>query len=217
MNAIYTLLNTSIKKGIFNYHPKCKTYPGALLFYVWTQAKRGQNIIIFVWIHDRKLEDIHNATNFKSGRLSVIYFGVPLMTRKFIKKDCAPLLEKLKAKLHSWSHRSVSYGGRLHLIKSVLFSLVNFWENDTVTRGAKVGRSQICTPKSKGGMGLKNIDRLNRANLLMLIRNVLAQNDSLWLLKLKAEATVVFIVGIDLDKIKITWIYDQIRDKKENV
>ncbi|KAE8681863.1 hypothetical protein F3Y22_tig00111303pilonHSYRG00120 [Hibiscus syriacus] len=52
---------------------------------------------------------------------------VPLVTRKLSEKDCFPLLVKLSAKLKHWSTMSLSYAGRLQLIKSVLFSIVNFW------------------------------------------------------------------------------------------
>ncbi|KAL4289896.1 hypothetical protein GQ457_14G019590 [Hibiscus cannabinus] len=162
-------------------------------------------------MHDSKLEDIRNATSFKSGKLPVRYLGVPLVTKKLTEKDCAPLLKKLKAKLHSWPNRNLSYEGRLQLIKYVLFSLANFWcrqlvmpksvgnrieqtcnrffwrGNGTASRGARVGWGQVCTLTSEGGLGLKNIGCWNRANLLMLIQNILTQNDSLWVVWLNAH------------------------------
>ncbi|XP_071739959.1 uncharacterized protein [Rutidosis leptorrhynchoides] len=38
-------------------------------------------------------------------------------------KDCAPVIEKFKSRLSSWKMRSLSFGGRVVLVKSVLNSL----------------------------------------------------------------------------------------------
>lgn len=41
--------------------------------------------------------------------------------------DCLPLLDKIKARISSWAVSKLSYGGRLHLINSVLLAMVRYW------------------------------------------------------------------------------------------
>ena len=73
------------------------------------------------------LEMIHKETGFKLGSLPVRYLGVPLVTRRLLVRDCEPLVEKITARIMCWSANLLSYARRLQLIKSVLFSLQNFW------------------------------------------------------------------------------------------
>lgn len=57
------------------------------------------------------------------GSLPIKYLGLPLMSRKLFSTDCTPLLEKLKARVNSWTASKLSYGGRLQLINSVLVTI----------------------------------------------------------------------------------------------
>lgn len=61
------------------------------------------------------------------GSLPVKYLGLPLMPHKFRPQDYQPLIDKVKARIFSWTLRHLSFAGRLQLIQSVLFSIINFW------------------------------------------------------------------------------------------
>lgn len=54
--------------------------------------------------------------------------GLPLMTQAMRKQDYLLLLENIRSRINTWTSWFLSYTGRLQLIKSVLMSLVNFWE-----------------------------------------------------------------------------------------
>ncbi|GMI99220.1 hypothetical protein like AT3G24255 [Hibiscus trionum] len=155
MNVLSSLLILSATQGIFQFHPKCKRVTlthlcfvddllifckGNLdsilgvvsildLFYDISGLKLNvAKIELFAsGIDERRLVDIRHATGFKVGKLPMRYLGGPLVTRKLSEKDCQPLLDKISVKLNCWSHRNLSYGGRLHLIQSVLFSITNYW------------------------------------------------------------------------------------------
>lgn len=64
---------------------------------------------------------------FQRGSLPIRYLGLPLMHKKLRKSEYSPLTDKIKAKLNSWTVRCLSFAGRLQLISSVIYSLVNFW------------------------------------------------------------------------------------------
>lgn len=61
------------------------------------------------------------------GTLPVKFLGVPLITSKLSHQDCIPLIQKITARVSSWTNCTLSYSGRLQLIKSILFSIQSFW------------------------------------------------------------------------------------------
>jgi hypothetical protein len=87
-------------------------------------------------------------------------------------------------------HHTLSYTGRLQLIKSILFSIQVYRSSlfnlskDVVLKitsllrsllgkgcelasgGAKMAWENICLPKEEGGLGVKNIQVLNRATMM---------------------------------------------------
>ncbi|XP_039070407.1 uncharacterized protein LOC120217317 [Hibiscus syriacus] len=183
------------------------------------------------------LDQICTASGFRLGHLPVRYLGVPLVTRKLTGKDCAALLARLKHKLNQWSNRNLSFGGRLQLIKT---------GSDTPTRGARVGWNQVCSLKSEGGLGLKNLVVWSRACCPLLVRNILAGEGSLWiawikeycfkslsfweveckshfswiltkLLKLRGEARGLFFPYANWSLINGKWIWDNIRGSRDKV
>ncbi|KAL4386345.1 hypothetical protein GQ457_09G024940 [Hibiscus cannabinus] len=56
-----------------------------------------------------------------------------------------------------------------------------FWKGkDEPAKGARVGWKVICSPKSEGGLGVRNLDTWNKACLIQLIRKLLSAEGSLW-------------------------------------
>ncbi|XP_039033848.1 uncharacterized protein LOC120169815 [Hibiscus syriacus] len=124
------MLNLAASKGIFDFHLKCKkigfshlSFTDDLLifykenfdlvadvltildqFYEFSGLKLNSSKCEFftTGISSRDLEDIKFLSGFKSGSLPVRYLGIPLITRKLTMKDCDPLLEKIKLRLHHW-------------------------------------------------------------------------------------------------------------------
>ncbi|XP_039039588.1 uncharacterized protein LOC120177546 [Hibiscus syriacus] len=154
MNVLSNLLNITILKGVFKFHPKCRkislTYlcfaddlifcKGTIdyiigvqsvldVFYSFSGLKLNASKceMYTAGINAEQCAFIQEVTGFKSGTLPVRYLGVPLVTRKIAVKDCQCLIEKIRAKLNSWANSHLSFAGRLQLIRSVLFSIANYW------------------------------------------------------------------------------------------
>ncbi|KAG7587392.1 Reverse transcriptase domain [Arabidopsis thaliana x Arabidopsis arenosa] len=149
-------------------------------------------------------EEILEQFPFEYGSLPVRYLGLPLLTKKMTATDYLPLLEKIRSQISSWTARTLSFAGRLQLISSVIFSLINFWiaafrlpkacikEIDKMcsaflwsgpslnSRKAKVAWSEVCSPKSEGGLGLRSIEEANKVCVLKLIWRILSAKNSLW-------------------------------------
>ncbi|XP_039052584.1 uncharacterized protein LOC120194318 [Hibiscus syriacus] len=128
-----------------------------------------------------ELEQIRIATCFRVGHLPVRYLGVPLVTRKLSGTDCRALLDNIKGKLR----QLILPKGVIQDIERVYMRF--FWKgNDSPAHGARVSWSHICSPKSEGGLGLRSLVGWNQACCLMLIKNLLADEGSLWIAWVKA-------------------------------
>ena len=68
-------------------------------------------------------ESLLELFGFQLGVLPARHLGVPLISTKLSSRDCKILLEKIAARIKSLTTKHLSYGGRLQLIQSVLFSL----------------------------------------------------------------------------------------------
>ncbi|XP_010445454.1 PREDICTED: uncharacterized protein LOC104728123 [Camelina sativa] len=149
-------------------------------------------------------EEILQQFPFEYGSLPVRYLGLPLLPRRMTSGDYLPLIEKIRSRITSWTSRMLSFAGRLQLISSVIFSLTNFWisafrlpkscvkEIDQLcsaflwsgpslnAKKAKVAWTEVCLPKSEGGLGLRSIAEANKVSVLKLIWRILSASDSLW-------------------------------------
>ncbi|XP_071695221.1 uncharacterized protein [Rutidosis leptorrhynchoides] len=64
-----------------------------------------------------------NILGCKVGQLPFTYLGLPIGSKMRRVKDWVTVIDKFKSKLDCWKMRSMSFGGRVTLIKSVLTSL----------------------------------------------------------------------------------------------
>lgn len=65
--------------------------------------------------------------SLQQGALPVKYLGQPLSPKKLRKSDYQPLIDRVKSRISSWTARHLSFVGRLVLIQTVLFGIINFW------------------------------------------------------------------------------------------
>lgn len=139
-----------------------------------------------------------SISGFKLGSLPVQYLGVPLVPGRLTDRDSRPLIEKIASRINFWAVKKLSYVGRLQLVQAVIYSLVNFCRNTFIlpkkvraveerckvflwkgsngdSEGAKVNWATICSPKAKGGLGIKSIETWYMACGLRFIWMLFAQ------------------------------------------
>ncbi|GAV60148.1 LOW QUALITY PROTEIN: zf-RVT domain-containing protein, partial [Cephalotus follicularis] len=134
--------------------------------------------------------EILQLVQFRERSLPVTYLGLPLITKRLSKVDCAPLIEKIMARANSWVSKSLSFVGRLQLIKATLASMQVFWcsmfnlpvsitmECERMLRNflwggngqnhsvGKVKWSKVCKPMKEGGLDIKDMTSWNKALIL---------------------------------------------------
>ncbi|GKB62983.1 putative RNA-directed DNA polymerase [Tanacetum coccineum] len=164
----------------------------------------GKSQVFFGNVHVHIRYAILNVLPFHVGSLPIRYLGVPLISSRLYKKHCDPLIDKVKSRLHNWKNKSLSFAGRLQLIKFVVSSIQVFWSFvfillayvsqviDKLMRGfiwsqgelqkgkAKVKWDDACGLKTQGGLGIKSVHYWNVALMSKHVWNLVSKKDSLW-------------------------------------
>lgn len=70
---------------------------------------------------------ILNSLPLRMGIFPIRYLGVPLSPTCLRVADFAPLIDKMKLRIHNWKTKFLSFGGRKQLINSVLQSMQLYW------------------------------------------------------------------------------------------
>lgn len=72
-------------------------------------------------------KQLRHITGFSLGALPIRYLGVPLVLGRLSYQDCSSIVEKVHKHLAGWKNRSLSYTGRLTLIKSIPYESYIYW------------------------------------------------------------------------------------------
>lgn len=126
------------------------------------------------------------VSGFQVGQSPVRHLGMPLLSKKLSSSDCKYLVDKITGKIQCWSSKYLSYAGRMQPINSIIYSMFNFWSQHFIlpskvikkvqclcstflwkgsiagSRGAKVSWTEMCFPKSEGGLGFRNLTLWNK-------------------------------------------------------
>jgi len=148
--------------------------------------------------------------NCQAGLFPIKYLGVPVGPGRLHIKDWVPLQEKNLKKLSTWKGSSLSMAGRLTLINSSLSSTfiyhmsmyflpktttqildkqrrTFFWQgNGSKKKYHLIQWKVICKSKHKGGLGIKDIRKMN-ISLLSKWWWKLETEDGLWQSIVKAK------------------------------
>ncbi|XP_011101787.1 uncharacterized protein LOC105179848 [Sesamum indicum] len=81
---------------------------------------------------------ILEAMGFQEGQLPMRYLGLPLLSSRLSISDCQPLLLKIDARINGWEGLSLSYAGRIQIIKSVLSALSLYWASAFIVNHLKI-------------------------------------------------------------------------------
>ncbi|KAL2237591.1 UNVERIFIED_CONTAM: hypothetical protein Sindi_0950800 [Sesamum indicum] len=149
-------------------------------------------------------EEMLALLGFQEGILPMRYLGLPLISSRLTIADCRPLLLKIDKRIAGWEGTTLSYAGRVQIIKSVLTAMSVYWASAfilpkkvineiekrlraflwkgmTNSGYAKVAWKDIYRPKEEGGLGFKDISTLNRALMTKKLCDVIrCDRTSIW-------------------------------------
>lgn len=175
-------------------------------FREWTglDMNAQKSEIFFGGYTDIEASVIANISGFKIGSFPTKYLGLPLNPSRISKATLQPFIERITLKLHSWKVRTLSFAGKVVLVSSVIYGMVNFWSSvfalpkgfyekidslcsaflwknsTTSANGARVSWVNICKPKQEGGLGLRRLEEFQKVFELKRVLNYFADSGSLW-------------------------------------
>ncbi|XP_023729445.1 uncharacterized protein LOC111877144 [Lactuca sativa] len=152
------------------------------------------------------IETVHwaNLLGCVAGALPFDYLGVPVGANMNLIKNWKPIIKKFHSKLYVWKAKTLSFGGRLTLIKSVLGNLPTYYlllfkaPMGVLEKLEKVRRSflwggcderkkihwvsweKVLAAKSNGGLGVGSIRALNIGLLVKWWWRLKNDSHSLW-------------------------------------
>ncbi|KAL0742100.1 hypothetical protein Bca4012_083613 [Brassica carinata] len=232
MEVLSRLLNKAQIENQFRFHPLCNSPRITHLLFaddllVFSDGSRssvsGIKVVMAVFkdwsgldMNESKSEIFYGGYNdiqasvmadlsgFKRGSFPTRYLGLPLDPKKITFAMLQPFLEKITSKLHSWTVKTLTFAGKVKLIYSVIYGMVNFWssvfvlpkrfyqkvdslcsaflwKNSTASASAaRVSWSSICTPKEEGGLGLRTLEEFDLVFRLKRLWNFFSNSGSLW-------------------------------------
>ena len=232
MEAFSRSLAVAANRQGFQFHPRCKeinlthlcfaddmflfsggTHSSVQVFmdelnrfacFSGLQVNKQKSVIFLAGVPDEVKNNMLSTTGFSLGRFPMRYLGVPLISTRPTHGDCMPLIQRITARIQSWTSKSLSYAGRLQLIASVLYSIQLYWcslfiipkytiskieqlfgsflwyGNSGSARRAEIKWESVCLPKQEGGLGLRHVKDLNDSNVMKHVWNLVYKKDSLW-------------------------------------
>ncbi|KAG2252551.1 hypothetical protein Bca52824_082687 [Brassica carinata] len=85
---------------------------------------------------------------------ATLYLGLPLSPKRISAATLQPFLDRITAKLHSWTVKFLSFAGKVQMITSVIYGM----NSTSSAAGARVSWSDICKPKTEGGLGIRKLE-----------------------------------------------------------
>ncbi|KAL0310274.1 UNVERIFIED_CONTAM: hypothetical protein Scaly_2943700 [Sesamum calycinum] len=125
-NVLYKAITKIIVKRLQRVLPLLITY-SQNAFVPGLKVNPAKSQIILSRAVQQQRQQILEHLGFQEGSLPIKYLGIPLTSSRLTIADCRPLLDKVDTRLAGWNHQTMSYAGRLQLIKSVLSTLHTYW------------------------------------------------------------------------------------------
>ncbi|KAL2893324.1 LINE-1 retrotransposable element ORF2 protein [Bienertia sinuspersici] len=169
------------------------------------QANNSKTELYTSGMKEEEVNKILADSGFKLGKMPFKYLGVPICSKRVNASQCEILIEKMTARIRTWSSRHISFAGRSQLINSVLMSIQQYWAQVFIlpasvlqsieqicrsylwsgqwssNRPGYVSWEGVCRPKKEGGLGFRSIQLWNIANMGRYVWAVENKQDSLWL------------------------------------
>lgn len=239
MEALSRLLEEAVNRGEIRLHPMCHEprithllFADDLLifsdgsrhsltgikkvlssFKEWTglDMNAAKSEIFFGGYSDIECSVLSDITGVTLGSFPTRYLGLPLNPSRISMATLQPFLERVTSKLHSWTVKTLSFAGRVTMVSSVIYGMVNFWSSvfalpksfyekvDSLCcaflwknrvssgAGARVSWESICKPKKEGGLGLRRLEEFEKVFALKRVWNLFSEAGSLWVAWLQAN------------------------------
>ncbi|GKB52572.1 putative RNA-directed DNA polymerase [Tanacetum coccineum] len=157
-----------------------------------------------IGVHTHELNSMADSIGCQESQLPCTYLGLPIGANMSRCSNWSPLIECFNKRLSKWKCKTLSYGARLTLIKSVLGSLGTYyfstykapttiinklesirrnfvWGGNSEERKiAWIAWDKVIAPLAQGGLNIGSLKVLNQAMLAKWWWRFLKEENALW-------------------------------------
>ncbi|XP_060210853.1 uncharacterized protein LOC132637842 [Lycium barbarum] len=194
---------------------------GGSLVHLGLVANIDKSSIYFRGVNPELQQSILQCLGFTQGDLPFRYLGIPLSTKRLSILQCKPLIDKMLARIQSWTTKFLSYAGRAQLVIELVEATCRtfLWTGD-VSRSKKalIAWERLSLPRVAGGLNILDIYTWNQAAIGKMLWNICRKKDTLWvkwihtyyvktgeIWNTKAAQASWMVKKI----LKATWLFDQ--------
>lgn len=148
--------------------------------------------------------DLERVSGYTCFTTLGCYLGVPLLHSQQREDTYAYLIDKVRKRLSTWKSKQLAFAGRVTLVQLVLPAIPSYtmqtvllpksvcdkieqlmrnfiWgATDQQRKWHTVSWEAMCRPKDQGGLGLRRVHLFNKALLMRLAWNMMANPIALW-------------------------------------
>lgn len=167
-------------------------------------ANLDKSEVFFGGIPEYEKAKMQGILGMARGSIPFKYLGAPVSSKKLSIAECRPLVDRVVARIKSWSNKKLSYAGRVQMIKSVLFGIQTYWAQIFIlpkkiikeieskfrcylwtgscekSKKCPVAWDQVCLPKVSGGWNILSLVEWNTAAICRVLWDLAHKADSLW-------------------------------------
>ncbi|XP_075499775.1 uncharacterized protein LOC142538314 [Primulina tabacum] len=131
-------------------------------------------------------QDILDITGFTPGILPFRYLGIPLAAKRLCASDYGKLVDNISTKVSAWPRHSLSYAGKLELIRSVIQGVECFWLSilpvpNCVLDSIHAICRKFVWPTKHPPIAWNNLKAWNRALIAKSLWKIHVGNENLWI------------------------------------
>lgn len=92
-------------------------------------TNESKSEIFYEGYTDTQATVLSDLSGFRRGNFPTRYLGLPLSPKKISAAILQPFIDRIISKLHSWTVKFLSFAGKVMMISSVIYGMVNFWSS----------------------------------------------------------------------------------------
>ncbi|XP_073149181.1 uncharacterized protein [Henckelia pumila] len=163
------------------------------------RANALKSNIFLVAVKEPVRREIIRMSGYQEGSFPFCYLEIPLTAWRLTERDFSGLVDTIARKVDAWPRHTLSYAGKLELLRSVVQGVECFWLSvltilcGVIDKIEKICRSfmwtskhpptswrKVCSPINDGGLGLRDLRIWNKTLLAKTLWEIHNKKDSLW-------------------------------------
>lgn len=228
LDYLSRMLKTASANPDFNFHPKCGSLKISHLAFaddlmllargdsgsigILMDCLKGfgncsglnmnlqKSNIFLAGLGPQHCDNILAESQLSLGTMPFRYLGIPMAASSLKVQDFSPFLAALNSLFNGWRGITLSYAGKVELIRSVLQGVHCFWLsifpipasiNSIIcslcrqflwgSKSAQVAWSEICLPLKEGGLSIRDLKAWNSALIAKILWDISSLKESLWI------------------------------------